>query len=118
MTDPQYPIIVLDDDQWLDSCRSDDELQRLVEPDFLDEDVAGAFDALARPLRLTVHDGRIVPQVDGPADPGRLQEETEKFFHRWTYVQAPPRTEDLARYLAEVTVLARTTRSRRRGRDS
>ncbi|WP_329562317.1 hypothetical protein [Kitasatospora sp. NBC_01266] len=86
VTAPRYPILLFDEDQWLIACESVQELQLAVEPDFLD-DIATAFDALARPVWLTAPGDRIVPELAAPAEdarparPARLQEETEKYFY-------------------------------------
>ncbi|MFE9438360.1 hypothetical protein ACFYO2_05005 [Streptomyces sp. NPDC006602] len=49
----RYPVIVVDDDQWMYVYSSPDQLVQDIEPTFLD-DITATFDGLARPLRIAL----------------------------------------------------------------
>ncbi|MFI1106047.1 hypothetical protein [Streptomyces melanogenes] len=110
---PLYPLILLDDDQWLYVCETHRELWLAVEPDFLD-DIEAAFDALGRPLELSAPDDEVVVRVSGPPRPDALRQGVEQYFGLWTY-SAPPEFHDaVPQYIASVIASVKTAGSRRK----
>ncbi|MEU9404086.1 hypothetical protein AB0E08_00020 [Streptomyces sp. NPDC048281] len=119
-----FPIVLIDDDQWLTVCGSLPDLQLAVEPDFLDDIVAG-YDALARPLQLFTQekegswgtrDADTMARVSGAPEPQALQRDVRRFFSLWTDEEAPEFGDDLLEYINSVKSRVETVRTRRKAR--
>jgi hypothetical protein len=111
-----FPIILIDDDQWLAVCQSIPDLQLAVEPDFLD-DIVAAYDALARPLQLFswgTRDADTMVRVSGAPEPGALQWYVRSFFWLWTDDETPELGDDLPQYINSVKSRMGTVRTRRK----
>ncbi|MER0445839.1 hypothetical protein ABR738_14930 [Streptomyces sp. Edi4] len=118
--EPVFPLVLVDDDQWLDICETAQELD--VEPDFLD-DIEAAFDALARPLELFARDIRkrwggqdseTAVRVCGLPLPNELQGRIRDYFALWTYEEAPAFEGVPQEYIAAVKKRLATAQTRKK----
>ncbi|MEU6511963.1 hypothetical protein [Streptomyces sp. NPDC046942] len=97
--EPCYPLIIVDDDQWVYVYSSPEDVARAVEPALLD-DTVDAFDGSARPLRITwAEDSAQVVVADGSPHLHRLQEHMDSFFHAWTTNSPPPHAATAEEYV-------------------
>ncbi|MFG2472612.1 hypothetical protein ACGFXB_45435 [Streptomyces canus] len=119
-----FPIVLIDDDHWLTVCGSMPDIQLAVEPDFLDDIVAG-YDVLARPLQLFAQekpgrwgskDADTMVRVSGAPEPEALQRHVQSFFSIWTDEEAPVFRDDLLQYINSVKSRVETARTRRKAR--
>ncbi|GHK05874.1 hypothetical protein ACWEWI_37730 [Streptomyces sp. NPDC003753] len=108
---PTWPVILIDDDQWLTVCESDRDIQLAVEPDFVD-DIVTAYDGLARSLELLDVGNQVTLQVSGPPQPEQLHRQVQEYFDFWTREAAPAFQEDVRQYIASVAALARSAAAR------
>ncbi|MFI2207804.1 hypothetical protein ACH47Z_45685 [Streptomyces sp. NPDC020192] len=108
-----WPVILIDDDQWLTVCESDRDVQLAVEPDFLD-DIVAAFDGPARLLRLLDTQDEVTFEVSGPPQPEELRRRVQEYFDCWTREAAPAFQEDTRQYIASVAALARSADAKRK----
>ncbi|MFJ8364285.1 hypothetical protein [Streptomyces sp. NPDC093984] len=75
---PTWPVILIDDDQWLTVCESDRDIQLAVEPDFVDNIVV-AYDGLARQLELLEVGNQVTLRVSGPPQPEQLHRRVQEY---------------------------------------
>ncbi|MFJ9357877.1 hypothetical protein [Streptomyces mirabilis] len=112
----EFPIIVMDDDQWMYVYASLDQLMQDAEPSFLD-DVTAAFDGRARALQLSLDESGEEIRIEvKSSDPQleRLQSCVEEFFAAWTHGAPPERLNEPRQYTQSVLSTYALRRDRRR----
>ena len=111
-----YPIIVVDDDQWMYVYSSSGQLVREIEPAFLD-DITATFDGLARSLGFALDETSegVLAELQSP-DSGltRLQLHVDEFFTTWTQDEPPERVSDPGEYTTSVSQAYQRKRERRK----
>jgi hypothetical protein len=112
---PQPPILLFDDDDWLEVYGSVDRMLEQLEYPSIDE-VRLVVDGNGRRLGLGVSGEDVV--VEGTTDAGlsELIEYTQRFFADWTDDEPPGSTDDAASYVAAVATMYPSLRTRSKKR--
>lgn len=114
--EPRFPVMVVDDDQWMYVYTSDELLRADLEPVFL-ADITGAFDGLGRPLDFAADPGGADAEVRvRGTEPAleRLQACAAAFFQVWTHDDPPQRSADPQHYVRSLVEAYERKRERRR----
>jgi hypothetical protein len=113
-----FPIILIDDDQWMYVYSAPDGLVQDIEPTFLD-DITAMFDGLARPLGIALDEAAedVFAELQGSKSLlSRLQVHVEEFFTLWTGDDPPQRLTDPREYTKSVSLAYERKRERRNKR--
>ncbi|MFE2219739.1 hypothetical protein ACFW93_48585 [Streptomyces canus] len=113
-----YPIIVVDDDQWMYVYSSLDQLVQDMEPTFLD-DITATFDGLARCLSIALDEtaNNVFVELQSPEPQlSRLQVHVDEFFTLWTEDDPVERLTDPREYTKSVSQAYERKRERRKKR--
>lgn len=98
---PRPPILMFDDDDWLEVYNSVDRMLSDLEYPAIDE-VTLVVDSSGRQLRLGVSDEDVVVSEIVDADLAQLRECTNRFFARWTNDHSPAPAADPALQVSSV----------------
>lgn len=109
------PLILIDDDDWMDVYYSESEMLTAVEYPYISDEVEVVFDALARRVVLGVRGEAVfIQKVHDESDLAGLHSAALRFFRSWTEREAPPLLADPAAYVSQLVRDYRTTPTRRR----
>lgn len=113
----EVPLVVFDDDGWLEVYDSMGDAVAHLEWPYLDEIVA-LYDGYGRPLRAWVeHEATRLDLAETVPALADLYGRVEEFYRAWTDKSPPDRVADASAYISSVRDHMREIRPRRRKRE-
>lgn len=113
VSDVVYPIVVIDDDNWLDIYSSEQVALDSFEAPFVDE-VRVAFDSRGNQVVVSVNKDEVHISATERSDVVAISSAVQDFFRVWTTSPPPALTNDSRSYVASVIDAVRCASVRRR----